>query len=111
MGALCTAHFAQSSRLITEHGGYEIKTIGDSVMGAFRTVDNALDYACALHRDPGGATLPGAAQLQIRAGIHIGPVSVEKGRCVRPDRELRRARDRGDHRIGNLGQRTGQGRH
>ncbi len=79
MGTLRTAHFAQSSKLIGEHGGHEIKTIGDSVMVAFRTVDNALDYACALHRDPGGAELPGAAELRIRAGIHIGPVSVEKG--------------------------------
>jgi len=48
-------------------------------MAAFRTVDNALDYACALHRDPGGAELPGADNLRIRAGIHIGPVSIEKG--------------------------------
>ena len=79
MGALRTAHFARSSKLIAEHGGHEIKTIGDSVMVAFRTVDNALDYACALHRDPGGKELPGGAELQIRAGIHIGPVSVENG--------------------------------
>ncbi len=79
MGALRTAHFAQSSKLIAGHDGHEIKTIGDSVMVAFRTVDNALDYACALHRDPGGAELPGSAELRIRAGIHIGPVSVEKG--------------------------------
>ncbi len=79
MGALRSAHFAQSSKLIAGHGGHEVKTIGDSVMVAFHTVDNALDYACALYRDPGGAELPGAAELQIRAGIHIGPVSVEKG--------------------------------
>jgi class 3 adenylate cyclase len=86
MGELRTAHFARSSKLIAAHGGHEIKTIGDSVMVAFRTVDNALDYACALHRDPGGADLPGGAQLRIRAGIHIGPMSVEKadvfGRAV-----------------------------
>jgi class 3 adenylate cyclase len=79
MGELRIAHFAQSSKLIDRHGGHEIKTIGDSVMAAFRTVDNALDYACALHREPGGAGLPGGSELRIRAGIHIGPVSVEKG--------------------------------
>jgi class 3 adenylate cyclase len=79
MGELRTAHFARSSKLIGEQGGHEIKTIGDSVMVAFRTVNNALDYACELHRDPGGAELPGGAQLRIRAGIHIGPMSVEKG--------------------------------
>ena len=79
MGALRSAHFARSSRLIREHGGHEIKTIGDSVMVAFRTVNSALDYAYELHRDPGGAELPGGADLRIRAGIHIGPMSVENG--------------------------------
>ena len=79
MGAVRRAHFAQSRRLIAAHGGHEIKTIGDSFMVAFRSVDNALDYACALHGDPGGAGLPGGAELRIRAGIHIGPMSIETG--------------------------------
>ncbi len=76
--------YARFSRGLTGYpieftGFLQSKTIGDSVMAAFRTVDNALDYACALHRDPGGAELPGADNLRIRAGIHIGPVSIEKG--------------------------------
>ena len=47
-----------------------IKTIGDSVMAVFRSVDAALDYAFALHIEPGHQ------ELQVRAGIHIGSVDV-----------------------------------
>jgi len=66
------AHFAQSRKLIGKFQGREIKTIGDSFMAAFRSVDLALDYALALHSDTGHA------QIQIRAGIHIGQVIVEE---------------------------------
>ena len=63
-------HFAQSTALLAKQGGYEVKTIGDSVMAAFKSVEAALDYARALQLDPG------SSELQIRAGIHIGPVEV-----------------------------------
>jgi class 3 adenylate cyclase len=63
-------HFAQSAALISKHAGYEIKTIGDSVMAVFRSVEAALDYACALQLDTG------SSEPQLRAGIHIGPVEV-----------------------------------
>src|SRR4051812_1899819 len=42
------AHFAQSRRLIDQYNGREIKTIGDSFMAAFCSVEKALDYARAL---------------------------------------------------------------
>jgi class 3 adenylate cyclase len=67
------SHFAQSRKLIAQHKGYEIRTIGDSVMAAFRSAAAALDYARALCADPG------PAQLRLRAGIHIGPLQIEKG--------------------------------
>jgi class 3 adenylate cyclase len=67
------AHFAQSRKLIAHHKGYEIRTIGDSVMAAFRSVAAALDYARALCGDPG------APELRLRAGIHIGPLQIEEG--------------------------------
>ncbi|MDB5391325.1 MAG: hypothetical protein JWM11_6971 [Planctomycetaceae bacterium] len=66
------AHFAQSRRLIEQYRGYEIKTIGDSVMAAFRSVEKAFDYARTLQDDPGHG------QLQIRAGIHIGAMQIEE---------------------------------
>jgi WD40 repeat protein/class 3 adenylate cyclase len=66
------AHFAQSRKLIEQYKGREIKTIGDSVMAAFRSVEKALDYATALHHEPGHP------QIKIRAGIHIGPMQIEE---------------------------------
>jgi len=63
-------HFAQSTALVTKYFGYEVKTIGDSVMAVFRSVEAALDYARALQLDPG------SSELRVRAGIHIGPVEV-----------------------------------
>ena len=66
------AHFAQSRKFIRQFNGREIKTIGDSFMAAFRSVPKALDYARTLQ------TEPGHPKIQIRAGIHIGPMQVEE---------------------------------
>jgi hypothetical protein len=52
MGEVRRKHFAQSAALVAEDTGREIKTIGDSVMAVFRSVEAALDYARALQRDP-----------------------------------------------------------
>ncbi|MEW6303394.1 MAG: adenylate/guanylate cyclase domain-containing protein [Verrucomicrobiota bacterium] len=72
MSEIRRAHFAQSRRLIAQCKGREVKTIGDSFMAAFRSVHQALDYAMALQADSGHA------QVEIRAGIHIGPMQVEE---------------------------------
>jgi WD40 repeat protein/class 3 adenylate cyclase/GTPase SAR1 family protein len=72
MNQVRRAHFAQSRKLIGQLKGREIKTIGDSFMAAFRSADAALEYARALHWDTGHP------QVQIRAGIHIGPMQVEE---------------------------------
>ncbi|MEK7676765.1 MAG: adenylate/guanylate cyclase domain-containing protein [Verrucomicrobiota bacterium] len=73
MNEVRRAHFAQSRKLIGQFQGREIKTIGDSFMAAFKCVGDALDYARALQGNTGHP------QLQIRAGIHIGPMHVEEG--------------------------------
>jgi class 3 adenylate cyclase len=73
MNAARRAHFAQSRRLIAACGGWEIKTIGDAFLVAFRSTDAALDYAIALHNEPG------APEFRVRAGIHIGSVSPDDG--------------------------------
>ncbi len=65
-------HFAQSRALIRKYNGREIKTIGDSFMAAFKSVEKALDYAKSLQASPGHT------QVQVRAGIHIGPMIVEE---------------------------------
>lgn len=73
MNRVRQAHFAQSRKLIRQFKGREIKTIGDSFMAAFKSVDLALDYARALQTDTGHP------EIQVRAGIHVGPMSVEDG--------------------------------
>ncbi len=72
MSQVRRAHFAQSRKLIRKFKGRRIKTIGDSFMAAFKSVDLALDYARALK----GST--GDPQVLIRAGIHIGSMHVEE---------------------------------
>ncbi len=72
MNEVRRAHFARSRMLIDQYKGREIKTIGDSFMAAFRSVEKALDYAAALQADPGHE------HVKIRAGIHIGPMQVEE---------------------------------
>ncbi len=73
MNEVRRAHFAQSRRLIGQFQGREIKTIGDSFMAAFKCAGSALDYARALQGNTGHP------QVQIRVGIHIGPMRVEAG--------------------------------
>lgn len=72
MSEVRNAHFAQSRKLIEQYKGREIKTIGDSFMTAFKSVEKALDYAMALQANTGHS------QVQVRAGIHIGPMQVEE---------------------------------
>lgn len=70
MSEIRGAHFAQGRNLIQRHEGREIKTIGDSFMVAFRSVDKAFDFASALRGSPG------EARLKLRAGIHVGPMEI-----------------------------------
>ena len=72
MEELRRAHFGESRKLIAQHKGREVKTIGDSFMAAFKSVGKALDYAMALQKRPGHS------EIEIRAGIHIGPMTVEE---------------------------------
>ncbi len=67
------AHFARAKELIKQGRGYLVKTIGDSVMAAFHSAADALDFALALHRQTGHES------INIRAGVHIGPVEVTDG--------------------------------
>lgn len=65
-------HFSRARSIIEEYDGYEIKTNGDEFMVAFRTAANAFDFALDFFEDPGDQ------RVQIRVGVHIGPVTVEE---------------------------------
>jgi class 3 adenylate cyclase len=66
-------HFRRGRELLARHGGYEIKTIGDSMMVAFRTTAAALNFALGFAADTGHG------RVRIRAGVHVGPVQIEEG--------------------------------
>lgn len=70
MNEILKAHFEQGRGLLNEQGGWEVKTIGDSFMAVFHSTDKALDFAIALHSNPGHP------RVQVRAGIHVGEVQV-----------------------------------
>lgn len=70
------AHFAQARKFIARGRGYLIKTIGDSVMAAFHSSADALDFALALESQTGHES------VKIRAGVHIGAVEVTSGEAL-----------------------------
>jgi class 3 adenylate cyclase len=72
MSKLRRSHFLQCRKLIDKYKGYEIKTIGDSFMIAFRTAVDALNFCVELRDETGHL------EVAIRAGIHVGPVHIEE---------------------------------
>lgn len=63
-------HFEAGRRLVTKHGGYEIKTMGDAFMVAFKSSLPALAFMVELHGDTGHET------IMIRAAADIGTVRI-----------------------------------
>lgn len=63
-------HFARTAALAAAHAGFEVKRLGDGVLAVFRSAEAAFEYTKALQLDPG------SSELQVRAGIHVGPVDV-----------------------------------
>jgi class 3 adenylate cyclase len=72
MDELRRAHFRCATELVNRYGGRVVKTIGDSVLAAFHAASDALDFASAVNCDPGDD------RIQVRAGLHVGPVTVEE---------------------------------
>jgi len=66
------SHFTRSRFLIDRFQGCEIKTMGDSVMAAFCSAQEALRYALEFQQDTGHPS------FHIRVAIHIGPMHVEE---------------------------------
>ena len=66
------AYFDHALEIMHKYRGWEIKTIGDSFMLAFRNVADALDFAIDLQSNTGHP------DIKIRVGIHIGPIQIIK---------------------------------
>jgi class 3 adenylate cyclase len=72
MDTVRRAHFRQGRKLLLQFGGYEIKTIGDSLMVALRTAVDAFNWSLALYRETGHEL------IKIRAGLHVGQVQIKE---------------------------------
>ena len=71
-------HFALLSRVVGEHHGSIVKTIGDAVMAAFVEENDAVRAAVAMHRafPEFRGRHAEAGELYLRVGVHTGPCYV-----------------------------------
>ncbi|PZU51026.1 MAG: hypothetical protein DI561_17070 [Thauera sp.] len=67
-------------KIIEQHGGTLIKTIGDELMCGFPASDNAVGAAIAMQKHSQSKRAQSRdVPLSIRVGIHWGPVIIENG--------------------------------
>jgi class 3 adenylate cyclase len=71
--AIRQQHFAQAVRLVHQKQGILIKNTGDGILALFHDATRAVGFALALHHDTGHAV------IRIRAGVHVGQVSIDDG--------------------------------
>lgn len=79
---LVSACISVLTRVIAEHQGAIVKTIGDEVMCTFADVGKAVHAAIGMHKaiDSMPPILPGEpSKPNIRVGLHIGPVIRQGG--------------------------------
>jgi class 3 adenylate cyclase len=68
--------------LLKQHGGAEVKTMGDGFMASFGSVTKAMDCAIALQRAMAAAKLPSpldGERLGVRCGLNAGEPIEEDG--------------------------------
>jgi adenylate cyclase len=65
------------TRLIQQHGGTIIKTIGDEVMATFPSADAAVQAACMMQEALAQEAAAGQPALAIHVGLHFGPMVQE----------------------------------
>lgn len=72
MKTIRRAHFKRARKIIADNQGFEIKTMGDSFMVAFKSVRAGFDCALQMNGDTGHG------EIAIRAGLHVGEVEIEE---------------------------------
>jgi class 3 adenylate cyclase/pimeloyl-ACP methyl ester carboxylesterase/acyl dehydratase len=65
-------HDAVCRRAVAEHGGLEIKTMGDGFMVSFTSTSSALDTAIAIQEAVADEFADGQEEIRVRIGIHAG---------------------------------------
>jgi len=76
--AVLREHERITRDLLRQHGGAEVKTMGDGFMASFGSVTAAMECAIALQRAISGVQLPDSS-LQIRVGLNAGEPIEEDG--------------------------------
>ncbi len=73
-------HERITRELLREHGGAEVKTMGDGFMASFGSVTSAMECAIALQRAFAARNLePGTESLEVRVGLNAGEPIEEEG--------------------------------
>ena len=69
------------ARVVKEHNGTVIKTIGDEIMCTFPTAEEAATACCAMHESltEVNADIEDKTVIAIRVGMHYGPAILEGG--------------------------------
>jgi class 3 adenylate cyclase len=72
-------HESVTRRLLSEHGGAEVKSLGDGFMASFGSVAKAVECAIALQRSFAERNEAGGEPLSIRVGLNVGEPIEEGG--------------------------------
>ena len=78
-GALLHTYFTVLREATALHGGQEVKTLGDGMMIAFESAEDAFECAVSIQRSLELRNETGAAALGVRIGINTGEVIREEG--------------------------------
>lgn len=77
--ALRSIHYGLLRSAVTQHGGVEVKNLGDGLMLSFSSVRAALDAAVAMQQAIAGHNRRGGEPLGVRIGIASGEATEEEG--------------------------------
>jgi class 3 adenylate cyclase len=73
-------HHAVVRKRVAEHGGFEVRSMGDGFMLTFPTPAQAVACAVSVQRELSERRSdPHAEPLKVRAGVHVGPVIEDDG--------------------------------
>jgi len=78
------AHFELVRRVLAEHGGSEVKTLGDGVMAAFDSTVSAVDAAVALQQRLHESNRVNPDSVEVRVGLSVGEVDEADGDLFGP---------------------------
>jgi class 3 adenylate cyclase len=77
--AVLREHERITRETLQQHGGAEVKTMGDGFMASFASVTNAMDCAIALQRAFAEWNVTAAEPLHVRVGLNAGEPIAEDG--------------------------------